>query len=117
MSQRNRMAWCVVGAGLVVTASLLASCYGASFSDCTIACTTATGCPDGFECRGDMCRLRETIASCPPGRDAGADAGTPPGMALVPAGPFVMGSDSSQGQPSEQPKHIVNLSPLLHRRS
>ena len=32
------------------------------------------------------------------------------GMVFVPAGPFVMGSDPSQTQPSEQPKHMVNLS-------
>jgi formylglycine-generating enzyme required for sulfatase activity len=34
----------------------------------------------------------------------------PEGMALVPAGPFVMGSDEGEGGTDEQPEHVVTLS-------
>jgi formylglycine-generating enzyme required for sulfatase activity len=40
-----------------------------------------------------------------------ADAGScPPGMVLVPAGPFVMGSDPGEGGTDEEPEHVVRLS-------
>jgi formylglycine-generating enzyme required for sulfatase activity len=44
-------------------------------------------------------------------------ASCPAGMALVPAGPFVMGSDPGEGSPSERPEHIVTLSPYCIDRT
>jgi formylglycine-generating enzyme required for sulfatase activity len=37
-----------------------------------------------------------------------ADTAPPPGMALVPAGPFTMGADTG-GEPDEHPAHVVDL--------
>jgi formylglycine-generating enzyme required for sulfatase activity len=43
-------------------------------------------------------------------QDGGADApACPPGMALVPAGPCVMGSDPGEGFVEEEPEHVVTL--------
>lgn len=53
---------------LAITISLtLASCgYGASFRDCAISCSSASGCPDGFSCSMSegLCRIPGVTATC-----------------------------------------------------
>jgi formylglycine-generating enzyme required for sulfatase activity len=57
-------------------------------------------------------------ASTEAGAEADGDAGPcPSGMVLVPAGPFVMGSDSGEGSTDEEPEHVVTLSPYCIDRT
>ena len=68
---------CVVA---IAIALALAACgYDASFRDCTIGCSSATGCPNGFTCSVSeaLCRTGETSASCAAVLDGGVgDGGT-----------------------------------------
>jgi cysteine-rich repeat protein len=60
-----------------------------------------TSCDDGDPgTSGDACDGRGTCSGY----------GCPAGMVLVPAGRFVMGSDSGEGATDEEPEHIVVLS-------
>ena len=60
---------------LAVLACLLLGCsYHASYGDCEITCTQATGCPDGFSCNGEgLCRANGITATCNQVLDAKPD--------------------------------------------
>jgi hypothetical protein len=48
--------------------------YGAGFRDCTIECSEASGCPDGFSCGVEgLCRSGETTTACAAASDAGSE--------------------------------------------
>jgi len=81
---------------LALLACLAAGCgYHASFGDCEIHCTQATGCPDGFSCNGEgLCRADGVSATCnqvldapkdmpPIGDDGGIDPDAPPGSVTL----------------------------------
>jgi hypothetical protein len=59
----------------VLLASLAIGCnYHASFGDCEITCTQATGCPDGFSCNSEgKCRADGVSATCNQVLDAPRD--------------------------------------------
>ncbi len=68
--------------GIVFAAVLLVACYPASFQDCTVRCTAATGCPSGLSCGAEgLCRPHGAASSCdgapidaPDGEDDAVDA-------------------------------------------
>lgn len=66
---------------LLVTLALASGCnYGTSFRDCDIACSGASGCPDGFTCEAEgFCRAAGATSSCAAVRDARDDVDAPPG--------------------------------------
>jgi hypothetical protein len=80
---------------LALLACLAAGCgYHASFGDCEIHCTQATGCPDGFSCNGEgLCRADGVSATCnqvldapkdmPSGDDGGGNPDLPPGSVTL----------------------------------
>jgi hypothetical protein len=61
------MEWIVVIRAAIVAVIAAAGCgYGASFRDCEIRCTAATGCPTGFSCSASegVCRASGATQSC-----------------------------------------------------
>jgi Thrombospondin type 3 repeat len=71
--------WRVVKLVALVAMSLALSCgYGASFSDCTISCSSATGCPGGFACGPEgLCRTANVTESCAAQGREDANSGLP----------------------------------------
>jgi serine/threonine-protein kinase len=62
-------------------------------------------------CSGSGCEYPYTDTACPSSCENGACVGgCPVGTVLIPAGPFVMGSDSAEGYVEEEPEHIVTVS-------
>jgi hypothetical protein len=66
--------------GIVIAASAACS-YSNGFFDCEVACTSSSGCPDGFTCSvtEGLCRDGATAASCAEVIDRSADAGADSG--------------------------------------
>ncbi|KAB2883650.1 MAG: formylglycine-generating enzyme family protein [Kofleriaceae bacterium] len=104
----------------IVLAALVAACrYEPSLDPCRVSCASG-GCPAGMSCRGDgFCHegaADEPFTACPMDVDASdldapsLDGSEPPPMIFIPAGPFVMGSDDSEGDADELPERIVTLS-------
>lgn len=56
----------MIARALVAAVALTLSCgYDASFRDCAIACTAASGCPAGFSCGAEgLCRSGDTSEPC-----------------------------------------------------
>jgi hypothetical protein len=60
---------------LLVLLVALSCGYGASFRDCAVSCSSASGCPSGFACGPEgLCRAAGATISC--GAQAGIDANT-----------------------------------------
>jgi hypothetical protein len=47
--------------------------YGAHFSDCTVTCSSESGCPGGFECVAGICRSTGATSACGQTDDASLD--------------------------------------------
>lgn len=81
------MEWRVVRWAALVAAIAAAGCsYRASFRDCEVRCTAATGCPAGFSCSATegMCRAPGETQSCAAiAGDAGLDGPDLPDGALA----------------------------------
>lgn len=71
---------------IVAWTALVASCYAPKLRDCELACAANDVCPNGFECRGSVCREEGAVGNCAPGGDAGGDAN--PGDAIVDGSPL-----------------------------
>ena len=64
--------------------------YHASFGDCEVSCTQATGCPDGFSCNAEgLCRVSGATATCNQVLDAPRDF-PPPKVDMAPPGSTVL---------------------------
>jgi hypothetical protein len=50
----------------VLLLALIASgcTYGVSFEDCQLTCMAAADCPDGFDCRDNLCRAGGAMGAC-----------------------------------------------------
>jgi formylglycine-generating enzyme len=66
----------VVTMRVIVLLAITSCGYDASFEDCTISCSAATGCPDGLACGSEgLCRTSGTSTTCAAILgDAGTDA-------------------------------------------
>jgi len=115
----------------VLFATLAACSYSPSFTECEVQCAEGV-CPSGMSCRSDgYCHPGTpgaVFTACSGQVDAaqgdavlgddGATADAVPladalplgAMVYVPAGPFVMGSDTGEGAADEEPEHVVTLS-------